>query len=382
METKHTRVKIFGQVVFNEDDFKYHLGFWVILYALHFINFAYTDTNPLYWDAFITANLTIITTSIVSYIHTYFLLPRTLGNPRLTFTQALGLYSPLTLGLILIGSEMFELLSQNSWLGAIETIKTGKNMNWVRNLPETIFNMYLLTGLVYTRLWFHNSEELRLRNELLGKENQLLSTNKELLEKENQLNLYKLQTLNWQIKPHFLFNGLNNIYIKTLRNPSTVSDAVLQFSDTMRYIVYDCLSERVPLSSEVDFIKNYVDMSLQGLSPESYKKEIEIGDFPENTLIMPLILITFVENAIKHGIQKTDDNKWMSLKMTVENGALHFTMRNSQATEPMGRDIQSSGKGIANTRERLKIAYPNHHQLLLNSDGDVFEVILKIDLKE
>lgn len=377
MEAKNTRVKIFGQVVFNQDDFKYHLSFWVILYLLHFLNFAYTDTQPLFYDAFITANLTIITTSVVSYLHTYYLLPRTLGSPRFNITQALSLYLPATLGLILIGAEMFELMSESGLFG---TSVTHKNMNWLRNLPETIFNMYLLTGLVYTRLWFHNSEELRLRNELLSKENQLLSTNKELLEKENQLNLYKLQTLNWQIKPHFLFNGLNNIYIKSLRNPSTVSDAVLQFSDTMRYIVYDCLAERVPLSSEVEFIQNYIDMSLQGLPPDSYKKEIEMGDFPENTLIMPLILITFVENAIKHGIQKTDNNKWMSLKMTVKDQVLHFIIRNSQSTEPMGRDIQSSGKGIANTRERLKIAYPNHHQLLLNSEGDVFEVVLKIDI--
>ena len=377
MESKHTRVKIFGQVAINQDDYKYHLCFWVVIYILHFINFAFTDIAPNYWDSMITANLTIITTSIVSYLHTYFLLPRTLGNPRLTETVALTIYLTFTFLLIFIGAEMFEMLNNTGWLG---NLISQKNSRWERNLPETVFNMYLLTGLVYVRKWFHNSEELRLRNELLGKENQLLSTNKELLEKESQLNLYKLQTLNWQIKPHFLFNALNNIYIKTLRNPSTVSDAVLQFSDTMRYIVYDCLSDRVPLSSEVNFIQNYIDMSLQGLPEDVYKKEIDIGSIPENALIMPLILITFVENAVKHGIQKTDKNKWLYLKMDIENGILNFVVRNSQSTEPTGRDIQSSGKGIANTRERLKIAYPNHHQLLLNSDGDVFEVVLKIDL--
>jgi LytS/YehU family sensor histidine kinase len=234
--------------------------------------------------------------------------------------------------------------------------------------------------LVYIRKWFHNSEELRLQNELLQKDFELLTTNKELLEKQNQLNLYKMQTLNWQIKPHFLFNALNNIYIKTMRNPSSVGDAVLQFSDTLRYIVYDCLSERVPLSNEIDFVCNYLDLSLQGLPPDTYKLELDIADIPENVQIMPLIIITFVENAVKYGIQKTDTNKWIKMVLHLENSALHLKISNSQATGITGRDMQSSGKGIANTRERLKIGYPNQHQLILNSAGNMFEVDLTIEL--
>lgn len=376
MEARHTRVKIFGQVRMNKDDIKYHAFFWITLFILHYINFAYTGITPQYRDAVVTTKLTIVSTSFIAYLHTYFLLPRTVGNVKLSDALAFGLYISVTFFFIFIGSRMFEILHDWGWFGTLSE----QNGHWERNLPETVFNMYLLTGMVYVRKWFHNSEELRLQNELLAKENQLLSTNKQLLEKENQLNLYKLKTLNWQIKPHFLFNALNNIYIKTLRNPSAVSEAVLQFSDTMRYIVYDCLSERVPLSSEVNFIENYIDMSLQGLPEDSYKKEIDISEVPENALIMPLILITFVENAIKHGIQKTDDNKWLYVKLNIENGILNFIVRNSQSLEPAGRDMQSSGKGIANTRERLKIAYPNHHQLLLNSEGNIFETVLKINL--
>ena len=96
--------------------------------------------------------------------------------------------------------------------------------------------------------------------------------------------------------------------------------------------------------------------------------------------IMPLILITFVENAVKYGIQKTDKNKWIDMKLRLEKNVLYFTIRNSQATGVTGRDVQSSGKGIANTRERLKIGYSNHHQLRLNSVGDMFEVELIIEL--
>jgi LytS/YehU family sensor histidine kinase len=130
----------------------------------------------------------------------------------------------------------------------------------------------------------------------------------------------------------------------------------------------------------VDFICNYLDLSLQGLPPEVYKLDIDIAEIPETARIMPLILITFVENAVKYGIQKTDKNKWIDMKLRMEKNVLHFTIRNSQATGVTGRDVQSSGKGIANTRERLKIGYPNHHQLRLNSAGDMFEVELIIEL--
>ena len=86
------------------------------------------------------------------------------------------------------------------------------------------------------------------------------------------------------------------------------------------------------------------------------------------------------ENAVKHGIQKTDKNKWIRMAIHLENNILHLNICNSQATGLTGRDMQSSGKGIVNTRERLKIGYPNQHQLVLNSAGDMFEVDLNIEL--
>jgi two-component system, LytTR family, sensor histidine kinase AlgZ len=377
METRHKRAKIFGQVTFLKDDLRLHSAFWVLLFALHYINFAYTDKQPDHLGALVTAALTILSTIGVAYVHTYFLLPKTFGNPRFELWQGLIIYIPTTLFLIILSDFIFALLGNSGLLGFIAETK---NLSWERNLPETFFNTYLLTGLVYMRKWFHSSEELRLQNELLQKDFELLNTNKELLEKENQLNLYKMQTLNWQIKPHFLFNALNNIYIKTMRSPSLVGDAILQFSDTMRYIVYDSLSDRVPLSNEVDFICNYLELSLQGLPPESYRLTLKIDTIPEHVRIMPLILITFVENAVKYGIQKSEKEKWIDMTLELKDNILNLQIKNSQSLGVTGRDMQSSGKGIANTRERLKIGYPNHHQLQLNSAGDVFDIKLMIEL--
>ncbi|MBL7815912.1 MAG: histidine kinase [Saprospiraceae bacterium] len=376
------RGRIFDQVRFNRDDIMYHALFWFVLYILHFINFAYTDIdkNVNYHDAIITANLTFITTSIAAYIHTYWLLPLTLGNPKINSIIGLATYLTVSIFLVLGSSWLFELLYKTKVFGELKPIVdtfgnviSPKEMSWIRNLPESFFNMYLLTGLVYVRKWFYNSEEMRLRNKLLEKENEVLLHKKEV-------ETYKMQRLDWQIKPHFLFNSLNNIYIKILKTPTVAADVVLQLGDAMRYIVYDCQDEKIPLSKEVEFLKNYVDLSLQGLPENSYSKKVTFGLFADDIEIMPLILIPFVENAIKHGIQKTDENKWFTLDLSVKNKELIFILRNSQNTEQLNHAKRIGGVGIANTRQRLKLGYPNRHSLSLNSEGNVFETILKIQL--
>jgi hypothetical protein len=404
------RNSIFSKAHFNQDDVKYHLVFWVILYLLHFMNLCLTyDKRPVveYINSFIVLNLLYVSSLPIAYFHTYWLLPRTLGNQKWPFSQALVYYTVITILLMMFGGWLSAFIYDLKWFWAIhpvdadyyfDTLKSknaplydalNHNFNaaqqqelvhlfgapssvaWTRNLPETVFNTFLLMGLVYIRKWYHNSEEMRLHNLILEKDN-------EIAQKSLERDGYKIKALNWQMQPHFLFNALNTIYIKTLRNPSAASDAVLQLNETLRYIVYDCSRDRVPLSSEVQFILNYLDVSLQGLSPDSYKKTLNIGEMPENMEILPLILITFVENAVKHGIQETDDNRWLSIDLKVENKTLTLVIANSQALEPVRKSGNSSGIGIANTRRRLKTAYPHRHQLILDSNDDVFETTLII----
>lgn len=410
------RNSIFSKAEFNQDDIKYHVFFWAILYFLHFMNLALTyDRRPdqEYINSLIVLNLLYVSSLPIAYWHTYYLLPRTLGNQKWTFSQALLYYTIITIPLMMFGgllstiiydfmvtklsfgkmypiepSHYFDVLEkQNLPLNTrfnqtfneaekaqiVALFGSPSSVAWTRNLPETVFNTFLLMGLVYIRKWYYSSEEMRLHNLILEKDN-------EIAQKRLERDGYKIKALNWQMQPHFLFNALNTIYIKTLRNPSAASNDVLKLNETLRYIVYDCDSNRVPLSSEVQFIQNYLDVCLQGLSPDKYKMTLNIGEIPENTEILPLILITFVENAVKHGIQGTDENRWMTMDLSVYNNTLTLVIANSQALEPVGKSANSSGIGIANTRRRLKAAYPNRHQLILNSNDAVFETTLIIEL--
>ena len=385
--------KIFTKVSFNQDDLKYHVAFWFITYILHWLNFAFTFVNPsieYVRIAQMTANLTILSTIIFSYLNTYFLLPATVGNEKITLWKAIILYFAVA-SLFAIGSSLlFQYLHDceflfDKLLKAKENSRcdeTGQdrstnviNFDWKRNIPESFFNMYLLTGLVYIRKWFHNFEMLRIQNELLEKEN-------DALERIQQVEHYKLKALNQQIKPHFMFNALNHIYLKSLQNPTAVPEIVERFSDALEYITYDCTKEKVPLVKELEFIEKFIAIELQGLDKNTYQLDLDIDkNFDKNLEITPLLLLVLVENGVKYGIKKTDKGKFMKLKIKIKNECeLSFSMENSQPTEMMGIELHAGGIGIRNMRERLKSFYQNKHKIELNSKNDIFETKLKIQL--
>ncbi len=391
---KFMQRKIFTKVSFNQDDFKYHFVFWVCLYSLHWLNFAYTFKNPSeeYMKiAMYTTNLTILSTWILAYLNTYLVLPNTVGNERIPFFQSLVLYFLIASGLAIASSFLFEYLHHfdsffDHNIKALENIRRDEkgnimssdaiNFDWKRNIPEAIFNMFLLTGLVYIRKWFHNYEIIRMEKDLLAKE-------KEALEYQQSAQDYKLKSLNQQIRPHFLFNALNHIYLKSLQNPTSVPEIVEKLSDALDYITYKGIKEKVLLSDEIAFIKDFIDIELQGLDKKSYLLEIEIDQNFDKTLkISPMILLTLVENGVKYGIKKTDKNKFLKIKIKVKNeNELVFSMKNSQSTENDGIEIETAkGVGIKNMRERLKTFYTNKHELELNSKNDIFESKLKIQL--
>ncbi len=315
-----------------------------------------------------------------SYINTYWLLPKTIGNEKIDFFSVLIIYFISALLLAFVGSKIFEYLHKIPFLFDSQLAKDKEynlDFTWIRTFPEAIFNMFLLTGLVYIRKWFHNYEIIRMEKDLLAKE-------KEALEHQQSAQDYKLKSLNQQIKPHFLFNSLNHIYLKSLQNPTSVPEIVERLGDVLEYITYSGAKEKVALSEEIDFVQRYMEIELQGLDSKTYQLEVEIDKtFNPKLKIAPMILLTLIENGVKYGIKKTDENKFLKVKIKVKNeNELVFSMKNSQSTSSSGTDIESKGVGIKNMRERLKTFYANKHELELNSKHDIFESKLKIQLSE
>lgn len=180
-----------------------------------------------------------------------------------------------------------------------------------------------------------------------------------------------------QINPHFLFNTLNSLYALTLSKSDKAPDAVLKLSNMMRYVVTESSADFVSLEKEINHIQDYI--SLQQLRmDDSTDFSISIqGDF-HGKMIAPLILIPFIENAFKYGINP-DADSLIKIEINIAENDFVMNVKNSVVNIDIPEMFKSE-KGLENTMKRLKHIYPNRHDLKIQKNDGIFEVNLKINL--
>ena len=211
-------------------------------------------------------------------------------------------------------------------------------------------------------------------------------TNKEQeLEKKKIIQLEKekiateLKYLKAQLNPHFLFNTLNNLYSYVITKSPKAPDMVLQLSEILDYILYKSQQPTVSLTEEIHTIENYIALE-QIKYAERLQVSFEKDKFTNNHLITPLILLSVVENAFKHGVSGsiTKSKVKIALKQT-ENG-INFSVWNTKTdTIHNLTDTYKSGIGLTNIKRQLDLIYPNKHTLETNETKVAFE--LKLTLK-
>ncbi len=138
----------------------------------------------------------------------------------------------------------------------------------------------------------------------------------------------ELQLLKSQLNPHFYFNTLNNLYGLSMISPVKAPDAILKLSDIMEYVIYDCKSEKVPLAKELKFIRSYIDLEKLRYDTED-TIQLVIGVDSENYEISPLLLIQFIENAFKHGMEDAKMGSFLHIDINMKDGWLHYNSENS-----------------------------------------------------
>ncbi|MCP4458833.1 MAG: sensor histidine kinase [Cytophagales bacterium] len=189
----------------------------------------------------------------------------------------------------------------------------------------------------------------------------------------------ELNILKNQINPHFLFNTLNNIYGLAYLGDNKAAEMISKLSQIMRYLLYDCDRDKVPLLKETELIENY--LSLQKLKSESalnvdfYKAGLKNwASFP------PMILINFVENCFKHSDLETNPDAWIKISLELEDKELTFHLENTTKKEVEKILFESKGIGLTNSVKLLEAHYPKKHKLHINKDNGVYELDLKIQL--
>ena len=188
----------------------------------------------------------------------------------------------------------------------------------------------------------------------------------------------ELKALKAQVDPHFLFNSLNNLYSFALEGSPKVPEAILRLSGCMRYMLYDCSSRQVPLEKELEYIQNYIDLQRLRLG-EAPQIELTIEGSYEGIEAPPLLFIPFVENAFKHGMKGDNQAAFVRILFRIGERSIFFNIENDIAPPDEYLARKDGGIGLENVKKRLMLLFPNHHELIINEDGKVFSVTLRIN---
>ncbi|WP_212004037.1 sensor histidine kinase [Chitinophaga sp. HK235] len=290
---------------------------------------------------------------ILFYFNRYYLMPRFFIPGRY------GIY--VAMALLLCGGifflQPFDRLLQQKWAVPPE------GADWVYESPVIditslfIFFMIMALGaaITTTRRW-QLTEQRAIRAE------------REKIRAE-------LSFLKAQVHPHFLFNTLNNIYTLALTKNNYTADSILRLSNIMRYITDDVCADYVPLLQEEECIRDYIALQQLRLRPGlvDYKVTGEL----ERKVISPLVLMTFVENMFKYGVSKHMPAP-MLIHLEISEHHINFFCRNRIYRER--KPVHSSGVGIANTRQRLELLYPQKHVLNITTDNNLYTVRLTLQI--
>lgn len=208
-----------------------------------------------------------------------------------------------------------------------------------------------------------------------------LGKQRELDELKATVKESELQFLKSQINPHFLFNNLNNLYSYAIEKSPKTPEIILELSGVLRYMLYECKEQYVPLIKEVEQLENFINLNEMQIE-ERGEVNFKSRNIKRGFQIAPLILIVFIENAFKHSTASQTDKIEIDIDLELsDTGVLNFTCKNS-FQELSNTDNLSHGIGLENVRKRLQLIYPESHQLDIRKSKDQYEVRLTIHLNK
>ncbi len=193
----------------------------------------------------------------------------------------------------------------------------------------------------------------------------------------------ELRYLKSQINPHFLFNALNNIYSMVYTHDEHAADGVLKLSEMLRYVLVDCQAEVIPLSKEINYIKNFIDFQMMRMGGERdvvFEQDVEKEDF----MIAPMLLQPIIENCFKYSRLESHPEAHVHISIQQSGGCFRFLAENTVATSPMplvgkgGGEGPKSGIGQKNVQQRLMLHYGQNYNFEIEQDKGIYKVKIEI----
>ncbi|WP_052306875.1 sensor histidine kinase [Chitinophaga pinensis] len=199
--------------------------------------------------------------------------------------------------------------------------------------------------------------------------------NNRIVSLEQEKTRTELDLLKQQLNPHFFFNTLNNLYALSLQQSKQTPDSILQLSELMRYVIYKGQETRVSIREEVKYLEDYMDLQQIRL-----RKSLDLQFQPDiedpAQQIAPMLLIVFIENAFKHGIEPAEDAAFLHLTLHCKQQRLYFSCENSFE----GDVATAGGIGLSNLQKRLELLYPGRYQLQTGVKNHTFKAEMQLDL--
>lgn len=192
-------------------------------------------------------------------------------------------------------------------------------------------------------------------------------------EMKTQQLVSELNLLKQQVQPHFLFNTLNNIYSLANAKNENTKLAIAKLADIMRYFMEDAPKEKVMLQKEVEFIRNYISLEQLRLL---YPVKFDIDFTTENIAVPAMLLMPFIENLFKHGVDKTKSDNHATMTLHIVAGRLKYSVQN-RLSEQMQ---EGTGFGLSNLRKRLDLLYGNNYTLQTDRNDEYFNAYMEIPI--
>ncbi len=332
----------------------YHIPFW-LGYCLIWYGFSMgMSGNGPSWQA-LPSNLVYLFCYLgVTYPNLYFLMPRFLYQKRYLL-YALGLAFNI---LLFTGVLMLWYYSQ-----------TSSPEEWQFLIGEAWFYGGTFWAMVTTAIMTMIIKSVR--------DGRQSAQRNRLLEREKLLT--ELQLLKAQLNPHFLFNAINSIYFLIRKDPGLAEESLAQFSEILRYQLYECNEPFILVSKEIEYLDSYLQLA-KLRKGERVQIHTEIDPSIKDEVIAPFLLLPLVENAIKHVSHHSQQENLILLKLDKTKEGLKFELENTYAEDERSAlaEKKSGGIGLPNVERRLDLLYPGTHRFEILKKGGRFRIRLLI----
>jgi two-component system LytT family sensor kinase len=181
-----------------------------------------------------------------------------------------------------------------------------------------------------------------------------------LIAAQKDSTFFKLRYLRAQLNPHFLFNTLNSIYSLSMQKSEKTPEVVVKLADIMRYLIYECNEDKIPLDKEIEFIRNYIE-----IERIRYTADIRftVEGLTSGIMIEPFLFISFIENGFKHALDNSFAEPFIYITLKVGNGQITLNVINSTNADLEAQAKNINGKGISTSRSLLELLYPDAYAL-------------------